>query len=303
MKLHSPQTSDLEYFAATDDLTELAENLTQKIRCWRDFCSKRGLIPLWQKKLSNYYGQAIGGNSSQAITRGGSEGELSLIKVNDLHSLVQEQLVIVTSQRPAGMARAINSNTASLKAARIGTAISEYYMSEVGFEDSFRKAAEAALLCDEAFVEIFWDKAAGEEIAVDPETKQAEMSGDALLKVHCSWNAARDPGIKTQDNKWYIFSFTVNKFDAAATYPRFHQEIVTCSDDDLPLIPMNHIEEGSDAIYAHALIHDRSARLPHGRYSLMMGGVIVLDTELPYRSYPVERIAPTDVIEIGRAHV
>lgn len=289
--------TNLEYFAATQDLDVLANNMLEKIRVWREFCSRRGLIGLWQKKLSNYYGHAISGNSSQAVSRGGSEGELALIKVNDLHSLVQEQLVIVTSQRPAGMARAINSDTDSLKSARIGTALAEYYMSEGNFEGSFTQAAEAALLCDEAYIELIWDKTAGDPVAVDPQTNMPEMSGDAVLRVHCPWNSARDPGIKTPDNKWYIFSFAINKFDAAATFDRFHDEIIAAGEDDLPSIPMNKVFEGSDAVYAHVLIHDRTAVLPNGRYSLLINNTVVLDTELPYKDFPVERIAPTDVID------
>lgn len=299
MKNSVSTSADLEYFASTEDLDHLADEMIEKIRIWRRFCAERGLLELWKKKLINYYGQSMGGNSSQAVTSGGAEGELSLIKVNDLHSLVQEQLVIVTAQRPAGMARAINANTASIKAARIGTAVSEYYMSEIGFEAVFTAAAEAALLCDEAFVELFWDKGAGDPIAVDPDTQIPEMSGDATLKMHCAWNASRDPGIKTQDQKWYIFTYTVNKFDAAANYPRFHDEIVSASGDDstLPQIDLNYIPQGSDAIYAHILIHDRSASVPNGRYSVLINGTIVLDSELPYRNFPVERIAPTDVID------
>lgn len=290
-------STNLEYFAATEDPSQLANQMHDKIRQWRDWCGSRGLTSLWKKKLTNYYGISAGGNSSQAVTRGGSEGELSMIKVNDLHSLVQEQLVIVTSQRPAGVAKAINSNTQSLKAARIGSAIAEYYMSQVGFEAKFVTATEAALLCDEAFVELFWDKSAGDPIAVDPDTNMPEMSGDCILRVHCSWNVARDPGVIVDQNKWYILSFKVNKFDAAATYPKFHDQIISCADDDLPDVPMNDIPEGSDEIWAHLLVHDRSGAVPNGRYSLMIGDDIVLDSALPYKDYPVERIAPSDVID------
>jgi hypothetical protein len=123
-----------------------------------------------------------------------------MIKVNDLRSLIQEQLVIVTSQRPAGQARAINSDTQSLKSARIGTAISEYYMSQIGFEAKFVTATEIALLCDEAYIDLFWDKTAGDPIAVDPVTGTPEMSGDCILRTHAPWNVSRDPGLTLEDS-------------------------------------------------------------------------------------------------------
>ncbi len=288
----------MENFAAIDDPSHLVNAMQEKIRVWRDWCSGSGLTQLWQKKLSNYYGISAGGNSSQTVNAGGSQGELSLIKVNDLHSLVQEQLVTVTAQRPAGQARAINSNTQSLKSARIGSAIAEYYMSQVGFEAKFVSVTEMALLCDEGYIDLFWDKSAGDPIAVDPETGMPEMSGDCIMRTHAPWNVARDPGLPVEQQKWNILSYKVNKFDAAASYPKFEQDILACDgDDSLPSIALNTIPDGSDAIYAHLLVHDRTAAVPNGRYSLMIGDTIVLDTDLPYKPFPIERITPADVID------
>jgi hypothetical protein len=296
-KMGNKTTKSTEYFAAIEDTDQLAVQMTEKIRIWRDWCSARGLTNLWEKKIGNYYGASASGNSSQSITSGGAEGELSLIKVNDLHNLIQNQLIIVTSQRPAGIARAANTDSASMKSARIGSAIAEHYMSQKGFETEFVSATEIALLCDESFIDLFWDKSDGDAIAVDPETGSPEMSGDAVLRVHAPWNVTRDPGQTIKQQKWHILSYKVNKFDAAATYSRFSDDILACEDDDLPELDLNEIPDGSDSIYAHLLVHDRTAAVPQGRYSLMMGGKIVLDSVLPAKDYPVERMAPSDVID------
>lgn len=293
----SNQNKAQEYFASTTDTVELANSMLDKIREWRNWCTTRGLISLWEKKLNNYYGRSMGGNSSQAVTKGGSEGELDMIKINDLHALIQDQLVIVTSQRPAGVAKAINSDTKSLKAARIGTAVSEYYMTEGNFEAKFVSCAEAALLCDEAFVDLFWDRAAGDPIGIDPETGEPDMSGDALLRNHCTWNVTRDPGATVDQIKWHILSYKMNKFDAASMYPQFSDMIINTQDDDLPSVPMNSIPEGSDMIWVHLLVHDRTPAMKSGRYSLLIANEIVLDMKLPYREYPIERMTPADVID------
>jgi hypothetical protein len=292
-------SNNLEYFAAIppEESDRLADEMREKIRIWRKHCDAQGFTSLWSRKLRNYYGSSISGSSSQTLTRGGSEGELTMVKVNDLHSLIQEQLVIVTSQRPAGVAKAINSDTKSLKAARIGTAIAEYYMSQGGFEGKFVNGTEAALLCDESFFEIFWDKSAGDPIAVDPDSQKPVMSGDALLRVHCTWNVARDIGATIESNNWYIVSYKMNKFDAAASYDRFYDHIISIGDDDLHPLPMNTIPEGSDEIYVHLLIHDRTPSVQNGRYALMIGDKIVVDSALPYKDFPVERMAPSDVID------
>jgi len=104
------QRSKDVYFASVP-AEELADQMRIKIQEWRKFIESKGLLRLWSMKLQNYYGNSLYGNSSQMVASGGSEGELSLIKVNDLRNLIQNQLVMVTSQRPAGQARAINSNT------------------------------------------------------------------------------------------------------------------------------------------------------------------------------------------------
>lgn len=298
------KTTNLEYFATLEEHDQLAEAMVDKIVAWRKYCASRGLTDIWVKKVNNYYGNAISGNSSQAVTRGGSEGELSMIKVNDLRSLIQEQLVIVTAQRPAGVAKAINSDPDSLKSARIGTAICEYYMSQSDFESKFVTCTEAALLCDEGFTELYWDKSAGDPIAVDPDTNQPVMSGDCVLKVHMPWNMARDVGVVIQNNTWYIISSKMNRFDACARYPKFKDYILTCGDEDLPELPMNHIPDESDQIYVHRLVHDRTAALPEGRYSLMIGEKIVEDMPLPYKDFPIERMTPADVLDgnIGYAN-
>jgi hypothetical protein len=284
------------YFAAVTDPRQLAAGMQEKVTQYRNWCNDRGLVENWRKKLSNYYGISAGGNSSHAVTSGGSEGELSMVKVNDLHNLIQNQLVLVTGQRPAGIARAINSDSSSLKNARIGTAVAEHYMTSVGFEQKFVNAAEAALLVDEAYTLLGWDKDGGDPIAVDPETRKPEMSGDLTLSVHCPWNVARDPGMPVGLNTWNIVTFPMNRFDAAAKYPRFRNEILMCGEDTLGDLRLDVIPPSSDAIKAHLLIHERTAALQHGRYSLMIGDEIVMDLYLPFPDYPLRRMSAEDVI-------
>lgn len=286
-----------KYFATIEDPAELASAMQDKIRTWRNWCQAKGLISLWMKKLTNYYGISANGNLSQSITPGGSEGELSYIKVNDLHSLLQDQLVLVTSQRPAGMAKAANTDSASLKAAKIGSAIAEYYMSNVGLEAKFVQACEISLLCDESFVDLFWDKEAGDPIAMDPETGMPEMSGDIQMRVHAPWNVARDPGAPIDSQSWYILSYLENKFDMAAAYPKFADNIKLLKSAGIPELPMCKLPDDTDMIYVHLLVQNRCPSVPEGRYSLMIGDDIVVDTTQPYRDFSVERMAPSDVID------
>lgn len=297
MKMKKKTVGTQEYFAAVEDPVDLAQGVYTKISEWREWYSSRGFTGLASKKLKNYYGISAGGNTSMAVTRGGSEGELSLVKVNDLRNLVQHQLVLVTGQRPAGIARAVNSDSESLQASRIGTAVAEFYMTQKGFEKQYVDVTEIALLLDEGFVEIFWDKSMGDIVIPDNETGHHEMEGDAILRVHCPWFVARDPGLKVDQNNWYIITTKVNRFDAAAKYPKFRDHILSVGEDDLPALELDSIPDGSDAIYEHWLIHDKTAAVKKGRYALFIGGKTILDTALPFADFPVDRIAAADVID------
>ncbi len=287
----------MEYFASIQDPDKLAQEMIVKISEWRAYCRNRGLTSLWGKKLTNYYGFSNNGNTSQGVAKGGSEGELSLMKVNDLHNLVQNQLVIVTSQRPSGVARAINSNTDSLRSARIGSAIAEYYQVQNGMEKKFVNTALTAILLDEAYMDLFWDKTAGDPISADLETDKPVMSGDVVARTHCGWNVARDTGCKIEAQRWHIISYKQNRFDAAETYPKFREEILSASDGTVPTISLNNIPEGSDEIETHLLVHDRTPACPEGRYALMIADKVVYDSTLPYKDYPVYRMAPEDVVD------
>lgn len=285
------------YFATVQDPVTLAREMKNKISLWRKYCKSTGMYELWRKKMTNYYGVARGGNTSQQVTRGGTEGELSLIKVNDLHSLLQGQLVMITGQRPAGVAKAINGNSQSVKSAKIGTALSEYYMTEEGFEEVYVNAAKVALLLDEGWTMLSWDKSAGDPVAIDMETGQPEMSGDSVLGYHSPWNVARDPGLKIADQKWNIVTIRGNKYDFAAQYPKFSEYIKTVSEQGLPECPLETVYDGSDACFAHLLIHDRTASVQSGRYSLLIGDKIVLDSELPFEDYPLDMMTSDEVID------
>lgn len=303
MKPKSPNQTP-EYFAQIKDPGHYVDACLKKISEWRQYCTARGLEGLWESKLSNYYGMSDDEYSSQRVLSAGSEGELSNIKVNDLHSLVQNQLVVVTSMRPAGVAKAINSDVMSLRNSRIGSAIAEYYMAQAGWEQKFVYACEVALLIDEAVVDVFWDKDAGDPVRpdVDPNTGEPLdsanplMSGDLKMRVHTPYNAARDPSVMADSHKWNIISILGNRFDLAAQYPDFKEKILMAAQDEVPQLKLQQ-KQGDDNVYLHLIVHDRTPAVPHGRYSMIIGDSLVADMDLPFPEYPVDRLTPEDVID------
>ena len=292
-----------EYFALIKDPKKYVSAALEKVSEWREYYTSRGLEDLHSRKLGNYYGTSEDSYSSQRVISSGSEGELSNIKVNDLHSLVQNQLVVVTSARPAGIARAINSDVRSLRNARIGTGISEFYMSQAGLEQKFVNSCEIALVIDEAFTDLSWDKDAGDPVRPDIDEQTGEpiegqtiMSGDVKLRVHPPYNVARDPSVATENQKWHILSILYNRFDLAAMYPKFKEQILAAEQDNVPQLKLQ-VRKGTDNVYLHLVVHDRTPAVPKGRYSFIVGETLVGDMELPFPDYPVDRLTPGDVID------
>jgi hypothetical protein len=292
-----------EYFAQITDPVRYVDAALEKVSTWREYCTSRGLADLWQRKLSNYYGMSEDSYSSQRVISGGTEGELSNIKVNELHKLVQDQLVVITAQRPAGIAKAVNTDVESLKNSRIGTALAEYYMTQAGLEQKFVDAALIALLVDEAWAELSWNKDAGEDVRPEPSpdgmiAKDAKTikSGDAMLRIHCPWNVARDSDIKVDEQKWHILSILSNRFDLIAMFPQFKEQILAAKQDEVSQLKMQE-RKGDDNIYLHLVIHDRTPAMPEGRYSFIVGRNLVGDMKLPFPDYPVDHLTPENVID------
>jgi hypothetical protein len=293
-----------EYFAQIKDPIRYVDAALEKIATWREYCSSKGLEDLWTRKLSNYYGMSEDGYSSQRVLSSGTEGELSNVKINDLHKLIQDQLVVITAQRPAGIAKAVNSDVESLKNSRIGTALAEYYMTQAGLEQKFVNACEIALLIDEVYLDLTWNKDAGDDVRpeVDPKTGQVPpnaktiKSGDVDLRVHTPYNVSRDPDQQVSGQHWHIISLLKNRFDLIAEFPKFKEQILAASQDEVPQLKLQ-VRKGEDNIYLHLVIHDRTPAVPDGRYSMIVGRTLLGDMELPFPDYPVDRMSPGDVID------
>lgn len=293
-------SKDDVYFAALEQYSpDYLEALIDKVNTYRQFCQSTGLIAKWQRSMSNYYGKSTDGQKvSNQVTRGGEDGQLVMAKVNDYRNLIQHQLILITSQRPAGQAKAINSDPESLHQARIGSSLTEYYLSQVGWEKKFVTAAEISLVDDESFFALDWNATVGEKIRPNPETGKMIMSGDSELRVIEPWNMARDPLIQSPDDmKWGIFSYRVNRFDLAAKFPQFKDSILKGSTRQINDLPFEIYDENqTDTCTLYVLSHDRTPACENGRITMFVPDAILLDGEFPYPEFNLYRMSQNDVI-------
>ncbi len=278
------------------------EELWDKVDQYRNFCTDRGKFAKWQRALNNYYGVSSDAlKSSNVVTSGGDDGQLSMMKVNDFRNLIQHQLILITGQRPAGQAKAINSDPESLHQARIGSLLTEYYLSQVGWEEKFVKGSEASLVVDEAFYVLDWDANTGEVVRPDEEGRLIK-SGDATLRVVMPWNMARDPYIQDPaEMKWGIYTYRVNKWDLAAKFPQHREIILDNKTDKSKPFPFNNTDDtDSDQIEVAVLSHDKTDACPQGRVTMAISEAILIDVPmLPFAEWNIYRISQNDILDTG----
>lgn len=299
--------SDVYFASYEEGDPRLLDALIEKVNIYRRYCESSGKLSKWQRAVQNYYGiSSDGTKSSQAITRGGDQGQLTMAKVSDFRNILQHQLILITSQRPAGEAKAINSDPGSLKQARIGSMLVEYYLSQVGWEQKFVQGAEKAILVDEAFGVLEWDGSAGDAVTADSDqsgslTGEKIMSGDASFRMFSPWNMARDPYVSSpEDMKWGIGSWRVNKFDLASKYPPFKDSILKGNSKKLRELAFNGInEQETDQTEIHCLWHDITPAVPQGRVVLFIGEDILLDNPFPYTEFNIYRMSQNEAIDSG----
>jgi hypothetical protein len=284
------------YFASHPPYSrDFLDACKDKINTWRDYCKQTGQAARWELALGANYGSSPDGKNSWRVTPGGEFGELVQFKVNEYASLIKHELVLAIQQRPAGIAKAINTDIKTLRDARVGTQLVEYYLSDPAhdFEADYVQTLYLALLTSEAFLVQDWDPSKGGDIRPETDeqgqpTSRMAKEGDLIQEVFGIWNSATDIGAPKADQPWRIFSGRVNKFELAAKYPAYKDAILLNSDYGTgasgitkPLLyQMPH--DGTDFIEIHKVIHLPTDACGAGRYSLLIADEVILDVDYPY---------------------
>lgn len=271
----------------------LTDSVMAKVEAFRRYCVATGLVSKWARMSQAYFGMSPNGSAtSHGLTARGITGDLVAAKPNDYRTLIQRQVGLATQQRPAGQAKAINTDSKSRHSARIASSLSEFYLSQQGFEDRLKASAERSLACDESWVEVGYDATLGKAVRPDDSGKIL-MEGDLFLRVHMPWNVARDvlaPSLWMP--KWFITSHRVPRYDLVAQYPERADEILNAAArdrDTLFRLPLSWGQDSlvdsydSDYVTVYELHAEESPALAGGRYALIIPGCApLLESGYPY---------------------
>lgn len=288
--------SRLEDYFALKQGRELVAECFDRIDKYHAHVESTGKLATWKRSYKNYY---LGAIESGKLKTGGDKNQFILAQVNHFANIIKHILNSVTNQRPNLRARASNSDFKSLAQTKIGNQVLEYYMDKKGLEDYLIATAELSLIFDEAFLEEIWDPSLGKEIRPD-EQGNIIREGDISFGFYGPMDVIRDFTLGSPEAvNWYITRKWVSRWDLAAKYPQYAEEIISsvASAANMKRQRIGHpmYEAEQDQIALYSLVHKKGNIIPEGRLVQFIDNadVILIDSGLPHKTV-LHRIAPNE---------
>lgn len=291
--------SESIYFASQDSKVT-ANNILHKANVWYNELYNNGYLSkvreMWMAYHGAYYTSV---NGAHRIVFGGEQGELTHLAINHLRNIAQHILQMITSNRPAFQARATNRDYKSLVQAKLANQLLDYYMREKRMERYLHQAVEYAVVLGTGYIKMDWNATGGEVFDVNEETNTPIYEGDVEFSVLSPYDVVFDTTKESQNHDWVVCRSFKNKFDFAAKYPEFEGKIKglqTKSDLFKYRMEMYSYDETSD-VPVYEFYHRRTESMPDGRYMLFLDtDIVLMDAPLPYRTLPIYRISPSDIL-------
>lgn len=310
-----------KYFAG-DTAEQAVETLSDKSKEWFRGITDTDYIEKIKRSWRSYHGQYY--DKGHTLSSGGEQGELVNLAVNHYRNLARHIHVMVTSTRPSFRCRAVNTDRKSLIQANLGNGLLDYYMREMKLEKIIKDAVEYAIVLGSGYVKLEWNSTKGriydyvepDEVDIHDFDEDGEpvgedgqvlkpfpiYEGDIDFKLMSPFDVVFDSTKENySQNDWVLCRTFVNKYDLAAKYPEVAEKILEQETKDQQEKRSNRVlgktvNETVD-IPVYEFFHKRTESMPDGRYILYVDREAILeDTVMPYRSLPIYRITPSDIL-------
>lgn len=297
--MSDPNSQD-KYFA-TRDADKCADAVIGKASTFYQQIRANAYVDKLRKMYHFYYGNFNQGSADQhAISFTGEQGELVSIPINMFRNLARHIINIITANRPILEAKSINTDYKSLSQTYLANGILDYYMREKNLETIIYDAVEMSVVMGSAFIEMEWNATAGESFDFDPETGEYNYEGELEFNLLDPLSVVVD-GTKENfhSQEWVLVRSFQNKHNLAAKFPEYHDKIMA-------IPPKNEIygykltsfsNDETDDIPVFKFYHKKTEALPEGRYMLFVSPeIVLLDMGLPYKTLPVFRLTPANIM-------
>jgi hypothetical protein len=252
---------------------------------------------MWRAYNGAYLNDYIGYGHRVNFT--GEQGELVQIPINHFRNLAQHIYVMITSSRPTMECRAVNTDYKSYAQTYLGNQILDYYMREKNLEDCLMRATEHSIVLGQGYVKLAWNATAGEIYDVDPDTNEPIREGELEFSTPSVFDVVIDGTKDTWHNDWITVRNWVNRFDLIAKYPEMADKIRALPPKNSSTVYRLAVwsNDDTDDVAVYEFFHRQTESMPDGRYMLFLDSdVILLDAKMPYRTIPVFRIVPSEIL-------
>lgn len=292
--------SGSQYFAAKEG-KKTADTLLKRANAWYNQLYSNGYLTKVRDMWLAYHGCFYTGQgAAHKISFGGEQGELVNLAVNHLRNIAQHILVMITANRPAMQARATNSDYKSVVQTKLAEGLLDYYLREKRLEKYLRTAVEYAIVFGTGYVKMSWNATTGEVYEINEETGAPIYEGDVEFKNLSPFDVVFDMSKESaHEQDWVLCRTFKNKFDLAAKYPEFENQIKGLqTKSDLFRYRLDLMAyDDTDDVPIYEFYHKRTESIPDGRYLLFLdNNLVLMDTPMPYRTLPVYRIAPAEIL-------
>lgn len=290
------------YFA-NKEAKDTCSILLAKAEHWQQGIKSNGLLDkmrnMWRAYHGAYY-SAVG--DGHEVSFSGEQGELTNLPVNHFRNIASHMLNMTTANRPSLEARATSTDYKSLVQTTLANNILEYYLREKRLETVFKRATEYAIVFGSGFIKMEWNATAGDIYDVIEENGQEIplYNGDIEFETISPFDVLVDTSKDTWKMDWVVVRTWKNKYDLAAKYPEYADQIVglkTKSEEESMIWGTFNLHEQTDDIAVYEFFHRRTDAVSNGRYILFLTNEIILqDRNLPYRIVPVFRISAGEIL-------
>jgi hypothetical protein len=279
---------------------ECVQSLIQKGSEYYQYITATGKMALWRLCFEQYNRGFI---TLGSISRGGTEGELLNLPINEFRNIVCHVTGLTTHDKLAFEPQPINNDYTTAAQITLAKGILNDYAKNHGMEYDCDHTAENAYIFGEGSVLKLFNENLGDIKAVDVKGQQIYRNGDVQFITLNPTNLIRDIHIQHfKDNQWFTARIFVNKYDLAAQYPEKAMQIVQksiSSDWDNSRITAARGEK-SDLIPMYLAFHKKTSAMPFGRQIFYLDSDCWLeDGHLEYRDFPVYTNMPTPVESIN----
>lgn len=294
------QKSPGTYWAVEDTMT-CSDAVISRYNDYYQFCMSKGYFSLWRNSFFTYNpNRYSAGNTMTA----GESNEYRVMRVNHYKNLLEHIQNLTITDRPVWQAQATNSDARSQKQCIIAEGLLDYTMREKRVERHLKDATKFALLFGDGFIFEKWDPQAGKVVATDPETGESKHEGDIKYTSLEAVDLVRDPNLSSYAKRsWVIARTYENKYDIAAKYPEYADEIISTQPymmgSQNHYLGSNFLDHSlqSDQIVILNFFHEKSTACPNGRQMIMLeNGTVLTDSPLLYKHIPIHRISPGDQV-------